>query len=168
MEATYPYMKGLAMQRLRSERPGHTLQCTALVNEACLRLIRQPNGREWKDRTHFFAFAARMMRGILVDYGRARRTAKRDAGQLRVALYSTPAESGMDADIVDLNDALNELEKLDAVQSRVVELRYFGGLSIEEAAEALDLSASTVKREWLVAKTWLRRRLLEGQASHGE
>jgi RNA polymerase sigma factor (TIGR02999 family) len=105
------------------------------------------------------------MRGILVDYGRARRTAKRDPGQLRVALYSRPGESAMDADVVDLNDALDDLEKLDAVQSRVVELRYFGGLSIEEAAEALDLSSSTVKRDWLLAKTWLRRRLLEGRAA---
>jgi RNA polymerase sigma factor (TIGR02999 family) len=163
MEATYPYMKGIAMQRLRNERASHTLQCTALVNEACLRLIRHPNGREWKDRTHFFAFAARMMRGILVDYGRARRTAKRDAGELRVALESKSGEGAMDADVVDLNDALDDLEKLDAVQSRVVELRYFGGLSIEEAAEALNLSTSTVKRDWLLAKTWLRRRLLEGR-----
>jgi RNA polymerase sigma factor (TIGR02999 family) len=165
MEAAYPSMKNIAIERLRNERAGHTLQCTALVNEACLRLIRHPNGREWKDRTHFFAFAARVMRGILVDYGRARRTAKRDPGQLRVALYSRPGESAMDADVVDLNDALDDLEKLDAVQSRVVELRYFGGLSIEEAAEALDLSSSTVKRDWLLAKTWLRRRLLEGRAA---
>jgi RNA polymerase sigma factor (TIGR02999 family) len=105
------------------------------------------------------------MRGILVDYGRARRTAKRDAGQLRVALYSRPGEGAMDADVVDLNDALDDLEKLNAVQSRVVELRYFGGLSIEEAAEALNLSLSTVKRDWLLAKTWLRRRLLEGRAA---
>src|ERR1039458_4718967 len=164
MEATYPYMKGIAMQRLRNERSDHTLQCTALVNEACLRLIGHANGREWKDRTHFFAFAARMMRGILVDYGRARRTAKRDAGQLRVALNGRPGEGAMDADVVDLNDALDDLEKLDAVQSRVVELRYFGGLSIEEAAEALNLSSSSVKRDWLLAKTWLRRRLLEGRA----
>ena len=166
VEATYPYMKGIAFQRLRNERTGHTLQCTALVNEACLQLIRHPNGREWKDRTHFFAFAAKVMRGILVDYARARRTLKRDGGQLRVALHSASGAGAMDADVVDLNDALEELEKLDALQCRVVELRYFGGLSIEEAAEALTLSPSTVKREWLLAKTWLRRRLLEGQAGN--
>jgi len=165
VEATYPHLKGIAFQRLRNERTGHTLQCTALVNEACLQLIRHPNGREWKDRTHFFAFAAKVMRGILVDYARARRTLKRDGGQLRVALYSPSGASAMDADVVDLNDALDELEKLDPLQSRVVELRYFGGLSIEEAAEALNLSPSTVKREWLLAKTWLRRRLLEGRAA---
>jgi RNA polymerase sigma factor (TIGR02999 family) len=105
------------------------------------------------------------MRGILVDYGRARRTAKRDTGQLRVALYGRPGEGAMEADVVDLNDALDDLEKLDAVQSRVVELRYFGGLSIEETAEALNLSLSGVKRDWLLAKTWLRRRLLEGRAA---
>ena len=105
------------------------------------------------------------MRGILVDYGRARRTAKRDTGQFRVALFSRHGEGAMDADVVDLNDALDDLEKLDAVQSRIVELRYFGGLSIEEAAEALNLSSSTVKRDWLLAKTWLRRRLLEGRAA---
>ncbi len=168
IDATYPYLHSIAMNRLRDERSGHTLQCTTLVNEACLRLIRSPNLPEWKGRTHFFAFASRVMRSILVDYARARRTAKREPGQLRVALYSQPAENAMDADVVDLNDALTELEQLDAVQGRVVELRYFGGLSIEGAAEALNLSTSTVKREWLVAKTWLRRRLLEGPRANDE
>lgn len=164
IEATYPHLRAIAMQRLRSERSGHTLQCTALVNEACLRLVRAANGREWKDRAHFFAFASRLMRRILVDYARARATAKRDSSELRVALHNTPDESATDAGVLDLNAALDELEQLDPPRGRLVEMRYFGGLSIEEAAEALGVSASTVKRDWILAKTWLRRRLLKGPA----
>jgi RNA polymerase sigma factor (TIGR02999 family) len=164
IEATYPRLHGIAMQRLRGERGGHTLQCTALVNEACLRLVRSSNGRDWADRSHFFAFASRLMRGILVDYARARGTAKRDSRELRVALYAPGGQGAMEADVLDLNAALDELEKLDPPRSRLVEVRFFGGLSIQEAAEALGVSESTAKRDWVLAKTWLRRRLLQGPA----
>jgi RNA polymerase sigma factor (TIGR02999 family) len=166
VEAVYPELRAIAHRHLRRERADHTLQCTALINEAYLRLA-QGSRRSWKDRGHFCAVAAHVMRGILVDYARARRTAKRGSGALTITLSEhQPAAEEPAVDILDLHEALQELEKLDPDQSRVVELRYFGGFSIEEAAEAMGISPSTVKREWLFAKTWLHRRLL-GQERRG-
>jgi RNA polymerase sigma factor (TIGR02999 family) len=163
VEAAYPELHRIAVRYLQGERSAHTLQCTALINEAYLRLVQAPR-KQWNDRAHFFGFAARLMRGILVDYARARQTEKRGAGAQSITLSEADAAaSGPDLDILDLNAALDELEKLDPFQSRVVELRYFGGLSIEETAEVACVSASTVKREWILAKTWIRRRLLDGR-----
>jgi RNA polymerase sigma factor (TIGR02999 family) len=161
MEMTYPELHRIAMRCVSRERPGHTLQCTALLHEAYLRLVDSP-GKNWNDRAHFFGFASRLMRGILVDYARARQTRKRGAGQVNLTLIDTDAAAlPPDVDVLDLNTALGELEGIDPFQARIVELRYFGGLSIEETAELESISASTVKREWIMAKTWIRRRLLQ-------
>lgn len=159
IEAVYPELRAIAGRYFRRERADHTLQCTALINEAYLRLVTGPEPK-WNSRTHFFGFAARTMRGILVDYARARLAAKRqgDPAAFTVAL-STPS-TVPPVDLLDLHAALQELETIDATQSRVVELRYFGGLSIEETANAMGISGSTVNREWILAKTWLRRRIL--------
>ena len=160
MEAVYPELRAIARRYFRRERPDHTLQCTALINEAYLRLVTGPE-TSWNGRAHFFGYAARTMRGILVDHARARQAAKRGGDGITVTVSpSQPATDGQDVDVLDLHAALQELEKLDAVQSRVVELRYFGGLTIEEAASVMAVSASTVKREWILAKTWIRRRML--------
>ncbi len=160
VEALYPELRSIAHRYLRRERRDHTLQCTALINEAFLKLAQAPR-RSWKDRAHFCAVAAHVMRGILVDYARARRTSKRGAGALTVTLSDCHAATETPPlDLLDLHEALEELEQLDPNQSRVVEMRYFGGFSIEEAAEAMGVSPSTVKREWLFAKTWIHRRLL--------
>ncbi len=160
MEAVYPELRVIALKHIKRERPGHTLQCTGLINETYLRLV-QGSNKNWKDRTHFFAVAAHIMRGILVDYARARQTAKRGAGAITVVLSDQHAVAKpVDVDVLNLHEALEELEKLDANQSRLVELRYFGGFSIEEVADVLGVSLSTVKREWTLAKTWIRRRML--------
>jgi RNA polymerase sigma factor (TIGR02999 family) len=160
VEAVYPELHSIALRYLRRQRAGCTLQCTALINEAYLRLAQAPRW-EWKDRAHFFGVAACVMRGILVDYARAKSTAKRGGGALTVALSECHAAPQAQAvDVLDLHDALEELEKTHRGQSQVVELRYFGGFSIEEVAEVMGVSASTVKREWIVAKTWIHRRLL--------
>jgi len=159
VEMTYPELHRIAMRYVSRERDGHTLQCTALLHEAYLRLVESP-GKEWNDRAHFFGFTARLMRGILVDYARARLTHKRGDGQVALTLADTDAATAPpDVDVLDLNTALEELEALDPLQSRIVELRYFGGLSIDETAEIERVSPSTVKREWVMAKTWIRRRL---------
>jgi len=163
IEAAYPDLRAIARRYLKRERPDHTLQCTALINEAYLRLARSPD-KEWNDRTHFFAFAATLMRGILVDHARARHAAKRGSGALTITLGEAGrAPDGPGVEVMDLHLALGELERLDAFQGRLVELRYFGGLSIEDTAEVMGVSASTVKREWILAKTWIRRRLIEGR-----
>ena len=160
MEAVYPELRAIARRYFRRERADHTLQCTALINEAYLRLVAAPETK-WNGRAHFFGFAARTMRGILVDHARARQTAKRGGNGITLTLSAQqPATDAQDLDVLDLHAALEELEKLDGVQSRVVELRYFGGLTIEEAASVMGVSASTVKREWILAKTWIRRRML--------
>ncbi|MBI3684185.1 MAG: sigma-70 family RNA polymerase sigma factor [Acidobacteria bacterium] len=153
----YPELRAIAARYLTRERAGHTLQCTALVHEAYLRLVRTP-AKEWNDRKHFFAVAARIVREILVDHARARRTYKRGSGRVQVTIEEaagTPAA----VDLLDLDAALEELHKIDAQQSRLVELRFFGGLSIEETAETLGISTSTAKREWTTAKTWIRRHM---------
>jgi RNA polymerase sigma-70 factor (ECF subfamily) len=156
IEAVYPELRAIAGRYFRHEREDHTLQCTALINEAYLRLV-SGSATQWNSRAHFFGFAARTMRGILVDHARARLAAKRRGDVLTVSLTTEPAQA---VDVLDLHLALQELEQLDPTQSRVVELRYFGGLTIEEAADVMNVSPSTVKREWILAKTWLHRRML--------
>ncbi|MFZ5927335.1 MAG: sigma-70 family RNA polymerase sigma factor [Acidobacteriota bacterium] len=167
VEIVYPELRRIASRYLQG-RQGQTLQSTALVHEAYLRLA----GRQdfhWKDRTHFYAVAARIIRGILVDHYRAQRAAKRGGEAERVALEESslaPASASDPVDLLDLDAALHELEQLDPQQARIVELRYFAGLSIEETAHIAGVSPATVKRDWLLAKAWLRRRL-SGRTPHG-
>ena len=159
VELVYPELHRIAARHLSLERPGHTLQPTALVNEAYLRLAQQ-SGTPWQDRTHFFAVAAHVVRAVLVDHARARLASKRGSGAVAVELSDVNASvPAPPVDLLDLDAALQALEALDAEQGRIVELRYFAGLSIDETAEALDTSPSTVKRGWLAAKTFIRRRL---------
>jgi len=158
----YKELREIARYHLQRERPGHTLQSAALVHEAYLRLVDQ-RPFETKDRAHFLAIASRLMRQILVDYARSHGAAKRGA-DLRVELdASLVLPQVRNTDVIALDDALTGLTKLDEQQARIVELRFFGGLSIEEVAEVLDISASTVKREWNVAKAWLTREMKKGK-----
>jgi RNA polymerase sigma factor (TIGR02999 family) len=157
MPAIYGELKRLAASYLRSERTDHTLQPTALVHEAYLRLQGQ-RSVEWANRSHFFGIAARIMRRILVDHARRRRAAKRDAAGLRLTLADDSANDRA-PELIALDSALTNLEKLDPQQARVVELRYFGGLTVEETAEAAGISTATVKREWRTARAWLRREI---------
>jgi RNA polymerase sigma factor (TIGR02999 family) len=160
MELVYPELHRIAARNLSRERAGHTLQPTALVSEAYMRLAQQQPGKQWNDRTHFFAVAARVVRAVLVDHARARGAVKRGDGAVGVELAEAHASvAARPVDLLDLDAALVELEAMNAEQSRIVELRYFAGLSIDETAEALAISPSTVKRGWLAAKTWIRRRL---------
>ena len=140
------------------ERPGHTLQATALVNEAYLRLIKVKAVR-WQNRAHFFAMSARVMRRILVDSARARGNDKRGGGVRKVTFDEAFVVPESGADLVALDDALQALEAIDPRKCQVVELRFFGGLSIEETGEALQVSPDTVKRDWRFAKLWLLREL---------
>jgi len=145
---------------MRSQTPGHTLQVTGLVHEAYLRLVNQ-EGAEWQGRAHFFGVAGKAMRSILVDHARARGAAKRGAGAQRLSLGAVDAAAGPDVavDVVALDEALSRLAALDPEQSRLVELRYFAGLGIEETAEVLGVSPATVKRQWRVTRAWLKREL---------
>jgi RNA polymerase sigma factor (TIGR02999 family) len=162
-EAVYPELHRIARRYSGRERISSTLQCTAVIHEAWLRLA-QSQQVSLKDRTHFFALSARLMRTILIDYARASKSKKRGGGETIFSLMDSDASVyPADVEILDLNGALEELEKLDPVQGQIVEMRYFSGLSIPETAEALGVSESTVKREWVVAKTWIRRRLVEGK-----
>jgi RNA polymerase sigma factor (TIGR02999 family) len=157
----YAELRAMAHGLLRAERTGHTLQSTALVHEAYLKLVKQ-GPPEVQNRAHFFAVAARLMRQILVDYARSRGAAKRGAAH-RVQLsegLETPKKEGVE--VVALDDALTELSKRDRQQSHIVELRFFGGLTLEETAEVLDISAATVKRDWRLAKAWIARELQRG------
>jgi RNA polymerase sigma factor (TIGR02999 family) len=149
----------VAARHMAGERPGHILQTTALVNEAYLRLIDWKNV-QWQNRAHFFGLAAQIMRRILVDHARTRKSAKRGGDALQVTL-SEAAGVAMKrtSDMVALDDALKSLESLDPRQSKVVELRFFGGLSLEETAEALRVSVATVRRDWSLAQAWLYREL---------
>jgi RNA polymerase sigma factor (TIGR02999 family) len=165
VEIVYPELRRIAMRYLRQERAHHTLQSTALVHEAYLRLAgkQEPN---WSDRSHFYAVASKIIRGILVDYRRAREAAKRGGAAEKLELQDAPGASGpVPVDVLDLDQALSELEEFDPQQARIVEMRYFGGLSIEETAQVLGISPATVKRDWVVAKTWIHRRL---SASRGD
>lgn len=152
-------LRRLARRAMRRERPEHTLQTTALVNEAYLRLV-GASQVNWQNRAHFFALSARLMRRILVDAVRGQRSLKRGGGALHVELGDddTPPGTGR-RDLVALDDALNALAAIDPRKAKVVELRYFGGLTAEECAEALGVSRITVEREWRVAKLWLAREL---------
>lgn len=155
----YDELRRLANAYLRRERPDHTLQGTALVNEAYLRLIDQRNVK-WQNRAHFFGVAAQMIRRILVDHARGHQAAKRGAGAAKLSLDEALAVPGArDVDLVNLDEALKELAAFDERQSRIIELRYFAGLSIEETAEVVGISPATVKREWTAARAWLFRQL---------
>ena len=154
----YDELHRLAGAYLRRERRGHTLQTSGLVNEAFVRLIGQR--ADWQNRAHFFGIAAQLMRRILVDYARNRQATKRGGNELHLALDEALDEAeAQHADLVALDDALSSLAKFDPRQSRIVELRYFGGLTIQEVAEVLSLSDSTIEREWNIARAWLQREL---------
>ena len=159
MPLVYSELRRLAGRYLRSERAEHTLQPTALVNEAYLRLIDQ-SGLQWQNRAHFLAIAARSMREILVEYARSHNAAKRGGGIKRITLSEAIAFfEERDLDLVALDDALAELEVTDPQKCRIVELRFFGGLTIDETAEVTGLSSPTVTRQWRVARAWLYRRI---------
>ena len=144
---------------LRRERPGHTLQTTALLHEAYIRLAGH-NEVSWESRFQFFAFAAKIMRNILVDHARAKHRAKRGAGALKISLTDVnPQTPELDLDLMALDESLDRLAKIDEQQVRIVELRYFGGLSLEETADVLQISRATVARDWNVARIWLHREL---------
>ena len=179
MPLVYAELRRLAQSHLRRERPNHTLQRTALVHEAFLRLVNQREV-EWQGRAHFLGLASRLMRRILVDHARSRLTAKRGDGAENLSFDEelTPADADGNhepdageqlfapdeakVDLVALDDALNHLQDMDAQQGKIVELRFFGGLTIEETAQVLGISVATVKRDWAVAKAWLHRELADG------
>ena len=162
MATVYAELRRRAGGFLRRERPGHALQATALVHEAYLRLVDQDRV-VWQNRAHFLAVAAQLMRRILVDHARAEQAGKRGGARQRVTLSEGHAvQEAKELDVLALEDALEELAALDPQQARVVEMRYFGGLSIEETAEALGISPATVKRDWALARAWLYRRLKPG------
>lgn len=155
----YEELRRLAHRFMSSERQDHTLQTTALVNEAYMRLADQTDAH-WQNRTHFFAGAARMMRHILVDYARGRQRAKRGAGAVKVELTEHAIVTESQADlVVELNEALEQLGTLDRRATQVVELKYFGGMNYDEIADILSISAITVRRDWEFAKAWLHKEL---------
>jgi RNA polymerase sigma factor (TIGR02999 family) len=165
MPLVYDELRKLAAAYLRRERPGQTLQATALVHDVYLRLLHDSD-LSWQNRAHFFGIAARSMRQVLIERARARRAAKRGGDRMRVTFdegLNVAAEQTVDIEALDA--ALTRLGALDPDLVRVVEMRFFGGLSIEEAAEALGVSPATVKRRWTVARAWLARELGNGQAS---
>jgi RNA polymerase sigma-70 factor (ECF subfamily) len=157
MPLVYAELHRLAHGYMRHERPGHTLQTSGLVNEACLKLIEQSRV-QWQNRAHFFGIAAQIMRRVLVDHARSRQYAKHGGGGHRVSFDDArmflPERGG---DVVALDEALTELATFDARKSQIVELRFFGGLSIEETADVLQVSPGTVMRDWTLAKAWLRK-----------
>ena len=159
----YEELGRLAHHHMGGQRPNHTLQTTALINEVYLRLADQTDPR-WQNRAHFFGVAAQVMRRVLVDMARTRDRAKRGKGQLHVTLSEAAGvPAGPDIDVVALDDALKTLETLSPRQSRVVELRFFAGLSLEETAHVLDVSVGTVRRDWSLAQAWLFRELGGGK-----
>jgi RNA polymerase sigma-70 factor, ECF subfamily len=176
----YQELRALAQRHLRRERPNHTIQRTALVHEAFVRLVNQQSV-DWQSRAHFFGLASNLMRRILVDHARARLASKRGGGLAAVSLdeITSPAEPGdsptrpsyaepaqidseTEDDVTAIDEALTRLAELDERQAKIVEMRYFGGLTIEETAQVLSISDATVKREWTVARAWLRRELSKG------
>ena len=178
----YQELRNLAQRHLRKERPNHTIQRTALVHEAFVRLVNQQSV-DWQSRAHFFGLASNLMRRILVDHARARLASKRGGGVVAVSLdeitnpaepddpnaptgpsYAEPAhiDGETDDDVTAIDAALTRLAALDERQAKIVEMRYFGGLTIEETAQAVDISEATVKREWTLARAWLRRELAKG------
>ena len=165
MPLLYDELHRLAVYYMRNERAGHTLQPTALVNEAYIRLIDQRES-DWQNRAHFIAVAAQAMRRVLIDHARSKQRVKRGGLQVKVALEDVALAAGdQPQDLVALDAALERLAKVDARQSRIVELRYFGGLTVEQTAEVLGISAPTVKRDWAVARAWLHRELRENPES---
>lgn len=163
MPLVYRDLRRLAQHHFRQERKDHTLQATALIHETYLRLIDQSQVN-WKDRAHFFGIASHLMREILVDYARKRKAAKRGGGakelNLDEAVFVSPEQ---DPDLAILDDALQRLEEIDPEQSKIVELRFFGGLTIEETAHALNCSVATVKRKWQLARIWLFHMIRKGE-----
>lgn len=163
----YDELRRLARHHLRQQRPNHTLQTTALVHEAYLRLA-QENGLKIESRAHFLGIAAQLMRWILVDYERQRRAAKRGAGATRITFdpsLAVASSKDRDVDLLALDEALERLAKLDPEQSQIVELRYFGGLSIEDTSAFLGVSPATIKRSWSSARAWLFREMSRGAAN---
>jgi RNA polymerase sigma factor (TIGR02999 family) len=160
--AVYEELRRQARRHLRAERANHTLQATELVNEAYLRLVDQRQAR-WQNRAQFFGIAAQAMRRILVDHERSRHAAKRGGSAIQLPLEEAhDVAEASDVDLMDLDEALTRLAALDPQQGRIVELRYFSGMSIEETAEVLGISPATVKRDWSMARAWLRRELEGG------
>ncbi len=155
-------LRRIARRQMKRESPGHTLQPTALVNEVFVRLAGQePSG--WQDRAHFFAVCARMMRNILVDHARSHARDKRGGGAVHVSLSEAATlAAGRDPDLIALSDALDRLEARDPQKARIIELRFFAGLSIDETAEMLGISPTTVRREWRRSKAWLFRAMTSG------
>lgn len=159
MPRIYDELRRLARAHLRRERASHTLQPTALVHEVFLRLVDQ-SPVNWQSRAHFFGAAARLMRQILINHAEARRAAKRGGDAERISLSDVDHSTvKQEIDLIALNEALKKLERIDPQQGRIVEMRYFSGLTIEEVAEALGVAPATVKREWSAARAWLRREL---------
>jgi len=161
----YDELRRLASYYLRRERSDHTLQATALVHEAYIRLVDQREV-EWKNRNHFFAVAAQAMRRILLDYARKHQAVKRGGAVLKISLDEAMILSGANlAELVALDRLLTQLTSIDPQQGRVVELRFFGGLSVEETAELMEISPATVKRDWAMAKAWLGRELRKSRSA---
>jgi len=159
MPLVYGELRRLAAAYLRRERPNHTLQSTALVHEAFMRLVDQRDV-QWHNRAHFYAIAAQMIRRILVDYARSQHAEKRGSGAVKLALdEAIGVPSQPDLDLLGLNRALDRLAELDPRQSRIVELRFFAGLSLDETAEVMHLSIASIKREWVSARAWLFREM---------
>ena len=168
MPMVYDELRGLAKRYMRRESASHTLQTNALVNEAYLRLINQQNV-DWQNRAHFFAIAAQVMRHLLVDHARSKQYAKRGGGAQQITLDEGLAVTDDNAvELLALHQALERLEAIDDRKSKIVELRYFGGLSTEETAEVLGVSEITIKREWAKAKAWLFRELSQSDVSLAE
>jgi RNA polymerase sigma-70 factor (ECF subfamily) len=160
MPLVYSELRRVAARHMRQEQPGNTLQPTALVHEAYIKLLGQKNVR-WEGRTHFFGVASHAMREILVEHARKRKAEKRGGSQKKVYVSDVvePASPKRGVDLLALDEALNRLEKLDARQVKIVELRYFAGLSVEETSEVLEVSPRTVKRDWSSARVWLHREI---------
>ena len=155
----YDELRRQAARYLRRERVGHTLQTTALIHEAYLRLVDQKNV-QWQNRAQFYGIAAQLMRRILVDHARTKKRAKRGGSGIRVSLVEAAAVTkSQDLDVVAVDEALRRLEKIDEQQSKIVELRFFSGLTVEETAEVLNISPATVKRDWSMARAWLHREM---------
>ena len=165
LEVVYAELHRMAVRYMRRERRDHTLQATALIHEAYVDLIRQPE-KNWQNHAHFYGVAAQSMRRVLVDYARTHRAAKRGGGQQKVSLDDALLITGEQSDdLVALDEALSRLAQFDARQSRIVELRFFGGLNEEETAEVLGVSSRTVRRDWGVAKAWLYGQLAKPRRS---
>jgi RNA polymerase sigma factor (TIGR02999 family) len=162
MPLVYAELRQMAKRHMSSQREGHTLRTAALINEAFLKLVNNPEKR-WLNRAHFFGVASRAMRHILVDYARSRQYAKRGGGERPVSFDEAAViTEERAAELVSLDDALEALAKFDPRKSQIVEMRYFGGLSVKEAAEVLKVSPDTVMRDWRLAKTWLLRQMSGG------